>query len=100
MADKCPTCGRARTRSSEQNRRYWALVHAISEKPVQGVQYSADTWHLYLKQRFLGAIDIQLPNGKTITIPQTTTSLDTMDFNDYMTKVEVWASEHGIYLPD
>jgi len=98
---KCPTCGRARTRSSEQNRRYWLLLNVISEKlKPQGAQFSSDNWHTYFRQRFLGSTDLLLPNGKTVTIPQTTTSLDVGDFNDYMTKVEVWANEHGIYLDE
>ena len=97
---KCPTCGRTKTRSSEANRRYWAIIHAISEKPVQGVLYSPDTWHLYCKQRFLGSRDVDLPNGKTITVPISTAGLDVSEFNDYMTKVEVFANDHGIYLEE
>ena len=100
MQKVCPTCGRARTRSSEANRRYWSLVNALADKPVQGVNYSPDSWHLYLKQRFLGSRDVTLPSGKTITIPQTTTSLDVAEFNDYMGRVEAWAAEHDVYLPE
>jgi hypothetical protein len=97
---RCPTCGRRELRSSEANRRYWSLVHAIAERPVKGVHYSADTWHIWLKQRFLGSKDIELPSGKTVTIPMSTASLDTSEFSDYMTKVEVWANEHDIYLSE
>lgn len=97
----CPTCGRDRTRSSEANRRYWALVHLIAEnlKP-KGVEYSPDTWHIYLVGKFLGKIDVQLPNGRTVTQPVSTSKLSTSEFNDYMHAVEAWAAEHGVYLSE
>ena len=76
------------------------MVHAIAERPVKGVHYSADTWHLWLKQRFLGSKDIELPSGKTITVPKSTAALDVGEFNDYMGQVEAWASQHDIYLPE
>ena len=98
---RCPTCGRKQRRSSEANRRYWALMHEISEniKP-QGKQYSSEVWHDYLKQKFLGADERQLPNGKTLVIPHSTAELDTAGFADYMTQVEAWANEHGAYLAE
>ena len=99
MDKHCPTCGRTRNRSTEQNKRYWLLLNEISEKwRPAGVQYSPNTWHLFCKQRFLGAQDVVMPNGKTITVPHTTTGLDVSEFNDYMTKVEALAAEHGVYL--
>ena len=100
MTKPCPTCGRIQKRSSEANRRYWALLHEIALKPVQGINYTAETWHLYCKQRFLGMTEIKMPNGKAILVPQSTADLSTSEFNDYMTAVEAWAAEHGIYLPD
>jgi len=99
--DRCPVCKRRTTRSSESNRRYWALLHVLAEevKPA-GVAYSADQWHTYCKSRFLGCDDMTLPNGKTLTIPKSTANLDTGAFNDYMTEVEAWANERGVYLED
>jgi len=40
---KCPACGRRQRRSTEANRRYWALLHEISEqiKP-DGKQFGSD----------------------------------------------------------
>jgi len=99
--DRCPTCKRRIRRSSKQNRRYWALLHAMAEKirPL-GVSFSAETWHLWAKSKWMGCNDAVLPNGKVMTIPHSTADLDTPEFNDYMTRCEEWANEHGAWLED
>lgn len=86
-------------RSQQANRRYWELLHQISDhlKP-QGEYYAAKVWHEYLKERFLGADDMKLPNGKVHSIPRSTASLDTAEFNDYMTRCEAWANDKGVFL--
>lgn len=66
----------------------------------KGVQYSAETWHLWAKQRFLGADDVKLPSGKIVVVPKSSAELDTAEFNDFMTAVEAWAAEHDVYLED
>lgn len=101
MINQCPTCGKYRTRSNEANRRYWALVHLISEKlQPQGEQFSYDTWHIYLKGKFLGYTDVKLPNGVVRSEPNSTAKLDIREFSDYLDKVQFWASEHGVWLPE
>ena len=98
---RCPTCGRRQRRSSDANRRYWALLHEISEqiKPMKQ-QYSSETWHEYFKTHFLGATEIELPNGKTLTRPHSTAELDKIEFTEYMTQVEAWAADKGVYLAE
>jgi len=99
--NRCPTCGRARTRSSEQNRRYWSLINEIAEKVLpDGIQYSAKTWHEYFKLKYLGTIEIKLPNGKTVETTASSAGLETADFTDYMTRVEEWASTRNVFLPE
>ena len=99
--DRCPTCRRRITRSSEANRRLWAIYHLIAERIHPKRQaYSADQWHLFFKSRFLGCVDVKMPNGETFIIPNSTATLDTAQFNDYMTRVEVWANEKSVYLED
>ena len=98
---RCPACGRKEIRSTEANRRYWALLHAIAEKvKPEGKEYSAETFHLYFKQKLLGSVDVTLPNGKTIQVPQTTTALDTSQFHEFSTRVEVWANSRDVFLPE
>ena len=98
---RCPTCGRKEIRSSEANRRYWALLHEIAEKvKPEGKEYSAETWHTFWKQKLLGSVEVSLPNGKTIQVPQTTTALDTSQFHDYFEKIEFWAGQRNVWLEE
>lgn len=98
---KCPTCHREQKRSNPQNRRYWELVHLLSEqlKP-NGQQFSPDSWHLYLKGRFLGMTEVELPSGQVLTRTVSSAGLGVSEFAEYMTQVEAWGAEQGIYLPD
>lgn len=97
LSKRCPTCGAAPKRNTEQNKAYWALLHDIAEQvQVQGKVYSAEQWAEYWKQRLLGAEEISLPNGKTVLRSRSTSSLDKDEFSDYMTKIEVFASERGV----
>ena len=100
--DYCPTCKRRKRRTNEANRRYWLLLHLLAEKliPLQAKGYSADTWHIYYKTRYLGADEYMLPNGKQYLVPRSTADLDTDTFSDYMTKVEAHANEHGVFLDE
>jgi hypothetical protein len=100
-AERCKTCGRRMKRSNPQNARLWLLYHALSEKlPVRGQTFSADTWHVWAKTKFLGADDVILPSGKTLTLPRSTAQLDVAEFADYMTKLEAWANEQGVFLDE
>lgn len=65
-----------------------------------GKQYGAEAFHLYYKARFLGADDVELPNGRTLTIPKSTANLDVDEFNAYLGKVEADAAERGIFLDE
>ena len=96
--DRCPTCHRRKKRSLDANGRYWLLLHTMAEKRVHGQLFSADTWHIYYKKRYLGADDYQLPNGQVMSIPRSTADLDTPEFNEYMEKVEAHMAEHDVYL--
>jgi hypothetical protein len=97
---ECPSCGRQEPRSSEQNKRYWAILALLSEKPVQGVIFSSMAWHEYFKLKFLGADDIKLPNGKILVRGKSTADLDKPEFSEYMQRVEIWALEHGVFLDE
>ena len=99
--ERCPTCKRRLTRTSEANRLYWALLHAMSEKMRQrGQTFSAETFQLWAKSKYLGCTDHILPSGKTLTIPMSTASLDSEQFGSYFDKVQAFANEHGVYLED
>lgn len=98
---RCKECGRKHKRSTDANRLYWLLLHCVADKfKPGGVAYSADTWHLYFKSRFLGADDVRLPNTKVLTMPHSTADLASDEFSNYVTKVEAWAAERDVYLDE
>ena len=79
----------------------WLLLHLIADKlKPQDQSYSAETWHVWFKQRFLGCDEVKMPNGKVIQIPKSTADLDTAEFADYVFKIEEWASSHDVFLDD
>ncbi len=99
--DRCPTCHRLKKRSNPANARYWLLLHMIAEKiKPMGILYSAEQYHEYFKQRYLGADEMVLPNGKAVNIRHSTADLDTQEFAEYMGKVEQWGIEHDVYLDE
>jgi hypothetical protein len=101
MTDRCPTCKRRYNRSHQQNARLWLLYHMAAEKlRPDGVEYSAETFHLYYKSRFLGSVEHRLPNGSVTSVLNSTADLDVAEFNDYMTKVEADLAERGVYLEE
>lgn len=93
-------------RSSEQNRRYWAILGEISEGiPVNddrrgAVYYEPKAWHLYFRQKYIGCDDTLMPNGKTVTEPISTTTLDVGEFAEYMTQIEAWAASRGLLFSE
>lgn len=98
---RCPTCKRRHKRSLPQNARLWAIYTAMSCKLRPGGEvYSPEHYHLYYKQKFLGAVDFKLPNGKVLTIPNSTADLDVAEFNEFMERVEADAAEHGVWLEE
>jgi hypothetical protein len=99
--ERCPKCGRRPKRSSEANRRYWLLLHTLASKlKPDGNEYSAETYHVYYKLKFLGADDVKLPNGKVIAVPKSTAELDKAEFHEYAFMVEHDANERGVYLDE
>jgi hypothetical protein len=101
MNTRCPTCKRPHRRSNQANAYYWLLLHEIANRVQPGGQsYSAETWHAYCKSRWIGCDDIRLPNGKVLTAPKSSAALDVQEFADYVTKVEAWAAERGVFLAD
>jgi len=100
-SSRCPTCHRRIKRSSEANRRYWALLHAVSEKlRPGGKQYSAESYHLWAKSKWIGCDEMKLPNGAVLLMPRSSADLSTEKFADYMTQLEAWANDLDVFLED
>ena len=87
-----------RQRSTQQNKRYWALLGEIAAAAeINGQRFSTETWHHFLKQKFIGLEDVVLPDGQVIHQPISSTKLSTAEFNSYMERIEAYAaSELGV----
>lgn len=83
----------AEKRRSQQNRRYWAVLHEIAEQ--LGIS-DVDAWHEWCKRRFIGTKEVRLPDGEIVHIGQSSKDLSVSDFCDYMTSIEAWAVEQGV----
>ncbi|MFZ2974944.1 MAG: recombination protein NinB [Ferribacterium limneticum] len=81
-------------RSSDQNKRYWAILNEIAGNAwINGQQFSSEAWAEFFKGKFIGFEET--PDGRRIGI--STTTLDVAEFTEYMTRIEVYAaSELGI----
>ena len=85
-------------RSSDQNRRYWAILNEIAAGAwIGGRRYGADAWHEFFKAKMIGLEEI--PDGRSVGI--STTTLSVAEFAEYMTKVEAYAvDEFGIEIDE
>lgn len=100
-SDRCPTCGRRKKRSTDANARYWSLLYRIADQyRPDGQQFSAETWHLQARKYWLGCTDMKLPTGEVLSIPHSTAELSVEEFSDYMTQVEEWANNRGVFLDE
>lgn len=98
---KCPTCNREPKRSSEANRRYWSLLAEIADKVrPEGKVFSRESWHKYFAGKLIGMKVIDLPSGKSIEIPESTTGLDKGEFAEYSDKIEAWAAQRNVWLEE
>lgn len=80
-------------RRSQQNRRYWAVLHEVAEQ--LGIS-DVDAWHEWCKRRFIGVKEVRLPDGEVVHIGQSSTDLSVSEFADYMTSIEAWAVDQGV----
>lgn len=93
------TC-KLRTRTIKQNKRYWGkgvLAQIAEQATVNGRLFDAETWHELAKRKFIGVIE--LPDGSVVG--KSSTKLTTVEFADFCTQVEAWASsELGVTFYD
>lgn len=81
-------------RSDDQNRKLHAMIRDIAEQAwVDGKKYPQDVWKELIKIRFIGAEEVNLPDGRFLERGISTTKLSVSEFADLITKVQVWASE-------
>jgi hypothetical protein len=102
--DVCPTCGRRKPRSVQQNSRYWSLLTLAAEK----LGYDKNIWHEYMRGKFLPSNIVNM-NGEERLINYPTHDLpmhpdidnpDKPNWETYTLQVESFLAENGVYLPE
>ena len=84
-------------RTLPQNRYYWLLVTEIANYIGEG----RDETHALLKGQFLPKRDIELLEGKRLTMPPSTRTLDVEGFTAYIESIKVWSAQFlGLALPE
>ena len=87
-------------RTSRQNRRYWGkgvLAQIAEQAAPGGKQYAAETWHEFMKKKFIGLVE--LPDGSVIG--QSSRDLSTAQFSEFCSQVEAYAAtELGVTFYD
>lgn len=83
-------------RSTEQNKRYWALLREVSACAwIDGKQYADVTWHEQFKRMFIGLEEIPMPDGTVTMRGISTTTLSVAQMSEYMQRIEHWCVEQG-----
>jgi len=77
------------SRSAEQNKRYWKLIKELGDY----LGYAESEMHELMKYKFLSYKQEML--GEEIPVIPSTSTLTIKEFVEYLSKVEIFASEHG-----
>ncbi len=83
-----------KNRSGAQNRLLWSWYGILAG--VTG--YTTKELHEQFKVRLLG-VEERTVYGKNLVLPKSSADLDTKEFTDFLTKIEMVAIEMGITLP-
>lgn len=90
----------AKQRSNAQNRTYWMWMREIAAIKPQRIFMTQEKWHYAFAMMFLDPIEVpDLKTGELHNCPRSTKGLNTVQFNEYLKKVDDWAIENGIILP-
>jgi hypothetical protein len=85
-----------KTRSLAENRYYWGVVLTYL---ADETGYSKEEAHQVFGRMFL-RYDKQMSDGTTEAFVRSTTSLNTLEFEEYLEKIRIFAlSELGTYIP-
>jgi hypothetical protein len=102
------TVARLRSRrSGPQNAYLWSTVYPHVLEGLRALALDAgevcpvrDDSHLHrlMKHRFLSAPPVRL-GGEDFTDEPTTTQLDIEEFSAYVSAIQAWAAQRGVYVP-
>ncbi len=90
-----------RKRSNNQNAYYWGVVVPMVQELFKdaGTDAEAQDIHEFLKGYVGGMRKVVVVKGKPYTILQSTASLGTIEFEDYLEKIRAWAAGIGLQIP-
>jgi hypothetical protein len=104
---KCPHCNKfidlksERIRSLPQNQYYWGVIIEILSEELG---FNKDEMHEILKHKFLSKtvfLETKEKKMKALKIPKSTTNLKTVEFEEYLSDIRMWASmDLGIFIPE
>ena len=77
------------SRSDNQNRYYWGVVIKLL---CDEIGYLPEEMHEILKQKFLSTRTVKI-GGEEYSIPDSSSTLNTTEFEDYLSKIRTWASQ-------
>jgi hypothetical protein len=94
---------RRKKRSNHQNAYYFGLVIPMMKQGFYnslGEHVGTDEIHTFLKNRFLFKEIVNENNAEIIKMPQSTTELTTIQFEEYLDKIREFSMEFlGINIP-
>ncbi len=92
-----------RLRSTPQNRYYWGALVPICIEILKeyGYPFTPEQCHDFLKTNFNTETLTNETTGEALTIPLSTTDLTTVQFEEYMERIRVWAWEFAsVAIPE
>jgi len=80
-------------RSNPQNAYYWGVTIPLVKQGFKDIGHplSENETHEFLKKEF-NLKEVELENGHSLTLPQSTTELTTVDFMEYLEKIAHFAA--------
>lgn len=88
-------------RSEAQNNYLWGLVYPMIKIHVyenRNIEYSKDEIHAWAKNEFASS-EPKFVFGKFV-VCDSTKNMNTKEFMDYVTKIQAYFAEQGLYIPD
>lgn len=95
---KCEIKRITRRRSLPQNALYWMWLSLVSHE-LAGSTKDSEVYHDYFRGKYLQSDRVTMPDGTVMDKLQSTTTLDTKQFTDYLENIRIEMIEHGINLP-
>lgn len=97
-----------KTRSNNQNKYLWGVVYRTIQEfskkqeltTAKGEEISCQDIHDMCAMKFLPESDVCEVWGMSVAKRQSTTKLDTQEFNEYVMRIQEFFAGIGLYIPD